>query len=231
MTDLTTSPDVAELAKALAAAQGEIKAAAKDRENPFFNSRYATLDAIWDACRGPLASHGLCIVQGASADEQTITVTTLLLHTSGQWIKSPLTLVPKDASPQAAGSAITYARRYGLGAMVGVTAEEDDDGNAAQPPARRAPRGAPKMQAPQGGGMPPQSAEETEAEAKRLFPTPEEEERNTLVAEAIALAKKLKLTPQDRAAFKQEYLGGAEPDQADVAALATMVAELRKRAA
>ena len=137
---LQMSTEINALAEALVRAQSEIKAATKDRENPFFGSRYATLDAVWDACRAPLTSHGLAVIQGVSTEGDLVTVTTLLLHTSGQWTKSALSLTPKDASPQAAGSAITYAQRYGLKAMVGVTAEEDDDGNAAQPAAGKAPR-------------------------------------------------------------------------------------------
>src|SRR5262245_43637722 len=99
---METSEQVNELAAALAKAQSEIKAAPKDRENPFYKSRYATLEAVWDACRGPLSSNGLSLVQGASSGPETVTITTLLLHTSGQWIKDSLALVPKDGSPQAA---------------------------------------------------------------------------------------------------------------------------------
>jgi len=129
---METSEQINELAAALAKAQGEIKGAVKDATNPAYHSKYATLDAVWEACRGPLSANGLAVVQAASTQGDTIAVTTLLMHTSGQWIKEALALYPKDASPQAAGSALTYARRYGLSSMVGVAPEDDDDGNAAQ---------------------------------------------------------------------------------------------------
>ncbi len=137
---METSAAINELAGALAKAQGEIKGATKDATNPHFQSKYATLDAVWEACRVALSSNGLAVVQGAHATGgELVTVTTMLLHTSGQWIRESLDLVPKDASPQAAGSALTYARRYGLSSMVGVAPEDDDDANAAQGAARTFP--------------------------------------------------------------------------------------------
>lgn len=230
---MTTSEQVAELAAALAKAQAQIKAAAKDRTNPFFNSKYATLEAVWDACRGPLTANGLSIVQGAAATGgELVTVTTRLLHASGQWIESRLDLVPKDASPQAAGSALTYARRYGLAAMVGVAPEEDDDGNAAQPVQATnkpfIPRSAPKVTKPQGGGMEPI----TDEQADKEFPKydVETEERKELVKEARRLADKIGLSPKDKQQAMQTYLGGKDVHAADLASLSDMVKWLRTRA-
>jgi hypothetical protein len=225
---MQTSEQVNEIAAALAKAQAEIKSATKDRANDFYGSKYATLDAVMDACRIPLASNGIAVIQGASAEGDHVIVTTMLIHTSGQWVKDALTLLPKDASPQAAGSAITYARRYGLGAMVGVTAEEDDDGNAAQPttPARK--RFVPPQQpvrAPQGGGMP---EDPSEPPVEALFPTADEAaERATLIKELKALSAKLKLSDQDKHAMAKEYLGGAAVTVADLSALANLVGTLR----
>lgn len=125
------STELGALAKALALAQGEIRAAEKDRANPFFNSTYATLASVWDACRAPLSSHGLSITQQPVNDADRVGVVTTLLHDSGQWMRSTLWAKPKDGSPQSLGSAITYLRRYALAAAVGV-APDDDDGNAAQ---------------------------------------------------------------------------------------------------
>lgn len=140
---MKTSEQINEIAGALAKAQAEITAAEKDRTNPHFNSRYATLDALWGAVRGPLTKHGLALIQGTASqpdgDSVSVTVTTTLLHGSGQWLSSDLTLWPKDASPQAIGSVLTYGRRYGLAGMVGVTAEEDDDANAGQENGRKLP--------------------------------------------------------------------------------------------
>jgi len=149
-----------ELATAIAKAQSEIKGAAKDSANPFFKSKYADLSSVWDACRAPLTKNGLSVIQLASAEGNKVTVETVLLHTSGQLISEALSVTAKEDSPQAVGSAITYARRYGLAAIVGV-APEDDDGEAAEArpgsgkPVHRPPpnlAGPVPMESPGGGG-------------------------------------------------------------------------------
>lgn len=138
---MTKSETINELAAALAKAQGQIKGATKDSENPYFKSKYADLAAVWDACRTALSSNGLAVSQTLSGVDGAVVVSTMLMHSSGQWIEDTLTLTPKDASPQAFGSAATYGRRYALAAIVGV-APEDDDGNAATQGAKpaQAPR-------------------------------------------------------------------------------------------
>lgn len=131
MTDgLLSTPALNELAAALAKAQAAIRGAEKDRTNPHFKQQYATLDSVWQACRKALTEHGLSVVQGVSGDGEIVTVTTRLMHASGQWMQSALALKPVKNDPQAAGSAITYARRYALAGMVGVAPTDDDDGNA-----------------------------------------------------------------------------------------------------
>ena len=127
---MTHSEQVNEIAAALAKAQGQMKIAVKDSINPHFKSRYADLAAVLDAVRGPLSANGIAIVQGVEADETAATVTTLLAHTSGQWVRSSLRLPAPQANAQGFGSAVTYARRYLLSAMAGI-AQDDDDGNAA----------------------------------------------------------------------------------------------------
>src|SRR6187399_1930743 len=88
----TRSTSIAALAAALAKAQTEIAPAAKDKENPFFHSRYADLASTWDACRGPLTRNGLAILQPVKADGARVTVTTILAHASGEWMQEALTL-------------------------------------------------------------------------------------------------------------------------------------------
>lgn len=127
---MTTSETINEIAAALAQAQGEITGAVKDSANPFFKSKYADLASVWDACRAPLSKHGLAIVQSPRADGTLVTVETMLTHASGQWIRDSLSVVAKDDSPQAVGSAITYLRRYALQSFAGV-APDDDDAEAA----------------------------------------------------------------------------------------------------
>lgn len=128
---METSEQINEIATALAKAQGEIKGAVKDATNPHFKSQYATLSAVWDACRVPLSKNGLSAIQTVSTDENAATVvTTMLMHSSGQWIKDSISCRPEKATAQGIGSAITYMRRYALSAIAGV-APDDDDGEAA----------------------------------------------------------------------------------------------------
>jgi hypothetical protein len=129
---MRTSESIGQLADALAKAQGRIKAATKDAENPHFKSKYADLTAIMAACREPLSANGIAVVQGVSAEAAAVTVTTRLLHSSGEWIESALTAQARDASPQSIGSVTSYCKRYGLSALVGVVADEDDDAETAQ---------------------------------------------------------------------------------------------------
>lgn len=137
------SDQIDQLAAALSAAQGEMRGAAKDARNPFFNSRYADLASCWEAIRDCLAKHKLSIAQTAETEADSVAVETILMHASGQWLSSRLVIRPMRqrskhegggwepaSDPQSVGSALTYARRYALQATVGI-APEDDDGNAA----------------------------------------------------------------------------------------------------
>lgn len=126
------SPSIAQLATALAKAQGEIKPAAKDSENPHFRSKYADLAAVWEVARDPLSRNGLAVMQyPTESTTGRVALTTMLAHSSGEWIATTIsTRLVKD-DPQGIGSAITYLRRYAFAAIVGVVADEDDDGNAA----------------------------------------------------------------------------------------------------
>lgn len=151
-TNETQSEKIDELAKALIAAQSQLQPAKKDSVNPHFRSGYASLQSVFDAARPALAPQGLAVSQGFTngTNGETVTVTTTLLHSSGQWMRSALTMKPSKADPQGIGSAITYARRYSLAAILGIVVDEDDDGNAAsQKPATTA-RQAPKQDAPTG---------------------------------------------------------------------------------
>jgi hypothetical protein len=88
--------------------------------------------SVWAACRGPLAANGLAVIQVAAADGAQVTVTTILTHASGQWLRGAVTANARGPGPQEIGSAVTYLRRYALAAMVGVAAGDDDDAEAAQ---------------------------------------------------------------------------------------------------
>jgi len=146
---MRTSEQINELAAALATAQGSIEGAKKDSLNPHFKNKYADLAAVWDACREHLSKNGLSVIQPVvTVEGRTLTITRLL-HKSGQWIEDggiPL-MLPQD-NMQGLGSALTYSRRYGLMAMVGI-APEDDDGNAASEKPRL-PMGAAQIVVPAG---------------------------------------------------------------------------------
>lgn len=121
-----------ELATAMAKAQSQIKTALKDSKNPHFKSSYADLTSVWDACREALTKNGFSVIQRTDFDANgEVWLETMLLHASGEHIASRYPLRPAKQDPQGYGSAITYARRYCLAAIVGVVADEDDDGNAA----------------------------------------------------------------------------------------------------
>lgn len=124
------SDSIAALAAALAKSQGQISGAAKDSANPFFKSRYADLSSVWEACRAALAKNELAVMQFDRSTDNGVEVETLLAHSSGEWVSETLALPVAKKDAQGIGSALTYARRYALSAMVGV-APDDDDGNAA----------------------------------------------------------------------------------------------------
>jgi len=125
------SEQINELAKALAAAQAEMKQPGKNAKNPHFGNRYADLNEIIVTATPVLAKHGLSVTQTTSFEGGVVVLRTTLMHVSGQWISGSYPVVPVKPDPQGYGSAMTYARRYSLSAMVGLAADDDDDGEAA----------------------------------------------------------------------------------------------------
>ena len=126
------SDNIDKLAEALSKAQSEIKGALASSVNPFFKSNYADLDTVIKSCFPQLTKNGLSIIQGNDVCEKgSFYVTTMLLHNSGQWIKSKLKMPITKPDAQGVGATITYARRFSLSAMVGI-AQTDDDGNSIQ---------------------------------------------------------------------------------------------------
>lgn len=130
-TAVTWSETRAELAKAMVAAQQSLGLVAKSAVNPHFKSRYADLATVLDAILPALNGAGISLMQAPGGDSDgNVTLTTTLLHESGEWMESTLTMRPTKSDPQGVGSAITYARRYAALAVAGA-APEDDDGNSA----------------------------------------------------------------------------------------------------
>lgn len=179
------SDQINEITAALAKAQGEFpeldrnRAADVTKQGKYlYTFKYATLDHILTKCRPVLARHDIAIVQTIGRGEVSLSLETRLLHASGQWIGSAVPL-SCSADPQAFGSELTYKRRYTLAALIGVAAEEDDDGNAtkgqeAQPTATTPPAGkqgpAAKQQPPAKQGPPTQQSPSHQTAAQQSPP-------------------------------------------------------------
>jgi len=125
-TGLQMSTSIKELAGALSKAK--FKPIIKDATNPFFNSKYATLDTVIEAVKDGLSENGLAVTQLVNGE----VIDTVLMHTSGEWIASKTNLCAEKRGPQGQGSAITYARRYAISAILSVASEADDDGHIAE---------------------------------------------------------------------------------------------------
>jgi len=121
------------LNSALVAALGELRNVPKDKVNPHFKSRFTSLDAILDATRPVLAKHGLALSQEPVFEDGMAGVITRIIHTGGETRESKLLLPLRDQSAQGAGGCITYARRYSAAAVLGITSDEDLDGNEIAP--------------------------------------------------------------------------------------------------
>ena len=119
---------IKEIAKALLLFHSKVQKIAKSEDNPFFKSKYADLPAVLESIQQPLQESGLCFVQFPEENS----LTTLLMHAeSGEYMQATYNLHAEKITPQGLGSAITYARRYALGAILGLNTDKDDDGNKA----------------------------------------------------------------------------------------------------
>lgn len=120
-----------ELAKALVNAQKKMGSAVKGSNNPYFKSKYADLNSVIQACKEHLNEEGISVLQPVVSDSSGDYVETILLHTSGQSYSSKMRLkMQKENDMQAYGSAISYARRYGLQSMIFLPSSDDDDGES-----------------------------------------------------------------------------------------------------
>jgi hypothetical protein len=192
---MNASPTITAIAPALVAAVGELAPVSKDATNPAFRNKYATLDSMMEQVRPVLARHGLAVLQSVTHPETDagrvvgIAVETRVLHTSGEWIAGLVTLPVEKSTAQGTGSAISYGRRYGLSALLGLTAE-DDDGQAASSAPKAAPaRAARPAAAP---AAPP-------AEGQRLYEavpaTPRRRAYTGDIAEALRTPYPFKKNP------------------------------------
>lgn len=130
---MKSSPTLSKLAPALVKAQAAMAGATKSAANPFFKSKYANLEEVIRVVKEQFSANGLCFIQNPVSSEGHAGVETIILHESGEFISNEFVLKCSKADPQGMGSAITYARRYGLQSACGIPSE-DDDGNAASAP-------------------------------------------------------------------------------------------------
>lgn len=148
-TIMEMSDQIDAIAKVLPKAQASMGEVFKTANNPAFRSKYADLSAVVEAVVPALNQHGISLLQPSSFNGEMVTVATMLLHESGQWVRCSLSVPLTKRDAHGVGSAVTYGRRFGLQAMSGV-APVDDDGNAAAhrgppPEAKRTEPAAPTL--------------------------------------------------------------------------------------
>ncbi len=127
---MNKSESIKELSAALAKAQAEISNPKKNASNPYFKSKYSDLSEVINVSKPILSAHGLSVVQMPSYNESHVFVETMLLHESGEYLSSEMSMPLQKIDAQSIGSVITYIRRYSLAAVCGL-AQQDDDGEAA----------------------------------------------------------------------------------------------------
>lgn len=197
-TAFATSPEIDKIATALAEAQGEFGEIKKtktatirdknDYKKVLYEYNYADLADVVSATAKPLAAHGICVTQPTIRSRDGVFVVTMLMHSSGQWIRSNLSMPVGDHKPQTLGSASTYGRRYSLCSMLGVASEADDDGQAAQDKADGKP---PPPDGPRAGTRtvtkPPKGNEpKPEPQHKPKNGGPADDSRDTRLRDALA---------------------------------------------
>lgn len=123
---MNSSQSLDALATALSKAQSQFKHAEKNSVNPHFRSKFADLASIWDASIDALSLNGLSVTQTVQSNEKDVLLVTTLMHSSGQWMQGSIPLILTKNDMQGLGSAITYARRYSLAAILGISQDDDD---------------------------------------------------------------------------------------------------------
>ncbi len=151
---MKTSESITGIAPALIKAQGEMSGIAKEGNNPAFRSKYVTLDSILDTIRPVLTKHGLMLSQGITSQSVTedkvtaIEVESRIIHASGEWVAQSVVVPITKHDAHGFGSALTYGRRYSVSSLLAISADEDDDGNAATNTLPRGPHGNIVIDAP-----------------------------------------------------------------------------------
>lgn len=146
---MKTSDSLESISQALADFQSKVEQPQKSADNPFFKSKYVPLENVISAVKKYAPEAGLSYTQIPLISENKVGVTTIIFHTSGEFIEFDPFLLPLDKNTaQGAGSALTYARRYTLSAAFGIASDEDDDGNAASGNSKNSTNKKTNQQAP-----------------------------------------------------------------------------------
>lgn len=168
------SPTIGAIAAAIAKAQGAIPNVRKShtakiqtKAGGAYSYKYADLADVWDAVRSVLAANGLAVIQSPESMSEGLAIVTTIAHESGEWISGLITMPLADRTPQSLGTAITYLRRYGLCAMLGIVSDEDGDAQDRQESAQSAQPYQQPRQAPPAPQRPAQKATGSKAEAPR----------------------------------------------------------------
>ena len=145
-TNVRMSDSIKNISKALVGAQADVGKALKNQKNTHFKSQYADLSAVLEVSKPALAKHGLALAQFPGEAEGRLTMSTMLIHESGEWIQLPPASIPIQAqTAHGFGSAISYLRRYTTQAILAISVGlDDDDGNEAT---AQAPKRKPKKKA------------------------------------------------------------------------------------
>lgn len=177
---MSQSQQLDALSAALVKAQGEFLPAKFNATNPFLKNRYADLGSVIEASKEVLSRNGLAVSQGVYGVGGEVGVETLLVHSSGQWISTKVSMPIGEekgkSAAQVAGSIVTYLRRYSLAAILGIYADEDNDGNAPteKSATKAAAKPAPKAAAPTNGTPDPTNRQEFQTWALGLGLTGDE---------------------------------------------------------
>jgi hypothetical protein len=169
---MNKSESIKEIAKALHECQGKMGGVVKNSANPFFKSSYADLTAVLKAAKPVWHEQGITVIQHPHSQGNAVGVSTLIMHTSGEWIEHEYTLPLVKPDPQAAGSAITYARRYAL-AAVGLLPQIDNDAEDAM------------LRAPEVSKKRVQLTDDRDEYGRKILTSDEREEQTKLLGEYV----------------------------------------------
>ena len=191
---METSNEIGSLASALSKTQGMMKAAQLDGLNPFYNSKYSTLSSIIESSRQALAANSLAVIQGVSTeyDPLVVKISTMLIHSSNQWIRETLTVRPAKVGIHELASAITYARRIAMASLLAIYADDDDGNLAAEIPTFKGTVDTPKKENKESTTKIPKSNSKSQKIIAEKKTQQEDQKQQTNISKVKERAKKIR---------------------------------------